>query len=102
MLETFNQSVVATTVFYSVVGWGSSIGGGDAERLNKLRKGGSVLGCKLDLLVVLVVVVVLVRWRMNKPVDYSSFTRERYRKLFLLTAIRLYNESTLRMGGTVA
>ena len=49
MLEIFYQSVVASVLYFAVVCWGSSIGAGDTNRLNKLiKKAGSVIGCKPD------------------------------------------------------
>uniref|UniRef100_A0A8C8DHE5 Reverse transcriptase domain-containing protein n=1 Tax=Oryzias sinensis TaxID=183150 RepID=A0A8C8DHE5_9TELE len=49
MLEIFYQSVVASTLFFSVVCWGGSIPARDSNRLNKLiRRAGSVIGCKMD------------------------------------------------------
>ncbi|XP_068424979.1 uncharacterized protein [Clinocottus analis] len=49
MLELFYQSVVASVLYFSIVCWGSSIGAGDTNRLNKLvKKAGSIIGCKQE------------------------------------------------------
>jgi len=48
MLEMFDQSVVATALYFY---WGSRIGAGDTNRLTKLvKKAGSIIGCKQDYL----------------------------------------------------
>lgn len=49
MLEILYQCVIASTLFSSVVCWGSSITASDTGRLNKLiRKAGSVIGCRQE------------------------------------------------------
>ena len=49
LLRTFFDSVVASTIFYGVACWGSSISAADRRRLNKLvKKANTVLGCPLD------------------------------------------------------
>ncbi|TWW54976.1 hypothetical protein D4764_09G0000250 [Takifugu flavidus] len=94
--------------------WGAGIKAKDANRLNKLiKKAGSVVGCRLDNLdeVVRDRMVLKLRTIMDSPshplhntVDKlrSSFSnrllqprcsKERDRKSFLLSAIRLYNSS---------
>ncbi|TWW67116.1 hypothetical protein D4764_02G0001570 [Takifugu flavidus] len=114
MLHMFYQSVMASTIFFAAVCWGAGIKAKDANRLNKLiKKAGSVVGCRLDNLdeVVRDRMVLKLRTIMDNPshplhntVDKlrSSFSnrllqprcsKERYRKSFLLSAIRLYNSS---------
>ena len=114
MLEIFYQSVVASALFFAVVCWGSSIGAGDTNRLNKLiKKAGSVIGCKPD-----TVESVVERRTLDKllsimdntehPLHHlldrqrSTFSnrliqlrchKDRYRKSLLPSAITLYNKS---------
>ncbi|KAK0147064.1 RNA-directed DNA polymerase from mobile element jockey [Merluccius polli] len=114
MLELFYQSAVASTIFFAVVCWGSSIRASDSNRLNKIiRKAGSVLGFKRVSLE-----SVMERRMLNKlltimdndqhplyqTVDRqrSIFShrllqlrcrRDRYRKSFLPQAITLFNNS---------
>ncbi|KAK0135140.1 hypothetical protein N1851_029041 [Merluccius polli] len=113
MLELFYQSAVASTIFFAVVCWDSSIRASDSNRLNKIiRKAGSVLGFKLVSLE-----SVMERRMLNKlltimdndqhplyqTVDRqrSIFShrllqlrcrRDRYRKSFLPHAITLFNK----------
>ncbi|TWW81868.1 hypothetical protein D4764_01G0016830 [Takifugu flavidus] len=112
MLHMFYQSVMASTIFFAAVCWGAGIKAKDANRLNKLiKKAGSVVGCRLDNLdeVVRDRMVLKLRTIMDSPshplhntVDKlrSSFSnrllqprcsKERYRKSFLPSAIKLYN-----------
>ncbi|TWW73441.1 hypothetical protein D4764_15G0008350 [Takifugu flavidus] len=114
MLHMFYQSVMANTIFFAVVCWGAGIKAKDANRLNKLiKKAGSVIGCNLANLdeVVRDRMVLKLRTVMDNPSHHlhntvdklrSSFSnrllqprcsKERYRKSFLLSAIRLYNSS---------
>ncbi|TWW55995.1 hypothetical protein D4764_09G0010450 [Takifugu flavidus] len=114
MLHMFYQSVMASTIFFAVVCWGAGIKAKDANKLNKLiKKAGCVVGCKLANLdkVVRDRMVLKLRTVMDNPshpfhntVDKlrSSFStrllqprcsKERYRKSFLPSAIRLYNTS---------
>ena len=52
LLWMFYQSVVTSVLFYTVVCWGGSISKKDTSRLDKLiRQAGSVVGMKLDSLV---------------------------------------------------
>ena len=114
MLEIFYQSVVASALFFAVVCWGSSIGAGDTNRLNKLiKKAGSVIGCKPD-----TVESVVERRTLDKllsimdnpehPLHHlldrqrSTFSnrliqlrchKDRYIKSFIPSAITLYNKS---------
>ena len=47
MLQMFYQSVVASTIFFTVVSWGAGSEAKDTKRLNKLiKKAGSVVGPK--------------------------------------------------------
>ncbi|TWW59308.1 hypothetical protein D4764_06G0008380 [Takifugu flavidus] len=110
MLHMFYQSVMASTIFFAVVCWGAGIKAKDANRLNKLiKKAGSVVGFKLANLdeVVRDRMVLKLRTIMDNPshplhntVDKlrSSFSnrllqprcsKERYRKSFLTSAIKL-------------
>ncbi|TWW74395.1 hypothetical protein D4764_14G0003980 [Takifugu flavidus] len=114
MLHMFYQSVMASTIFFAAVCWGAGIEAKDANRLNTLiKKAGSVVGCRLANLdeVVRDRMVLKLRTIMDNPshplhntVDklrssFSSrllqprFSKERYRKSFLPSAIRLYNSS---------
>ncbi|TWW77449.1 hypothetical protein D4764_12G0008390 [Takifugu flavidus] len=114
MLHMFYQSVMASTIFFAAVCWGAGIKAKDANRLNKLiKKAGSVVGCRLANLdeVVRDRMVLKRRTIMENPshplhntVDKlrSSFSsrllqprcsKERYRKSFLPSTIRLYNSS---------
>ncbi|TWW69419.1 hypothetical protein D4764_18G0002250 [Takifugu flavidus] len=108
------KSVMTSTIFSAVVCWGAGIKAKDANRLNKLiKKAGSVVGCRLDNLdeVVRDRMVLKLRTIMDSPshplhntVDKlrSSFSsrllqprcsKERDRKSFLPSAIKLYNSS---------
>ena len=115
MLEIY-QSVVVGAVFFAAVCWGGSIRGADAKKLNKLiRKAGSVLGCPLDGFELVVehrslnkltatldntshpLHDLLVRQRStfsNRPIQLRC-SRERYRRSFVPTAIKLYSSSSL-------
>ncbi|XP_068566954.1 uncharacterized protein [Cebidichthys violaceus] len=114
MLEMFYQSVVASALYFAVVCWGSSIGAGDTNRLNKLvKKAGSIIGCKLDSLEQVVERRTLKKLssildNQDHPLHHllqgqrSTFSnrmiqlrchKDRYRRTFLPTAIRLYNKS---------
>ncbi|XP_078802203.1 uncharacterized protein LOC144991899 [Oryzias latipes] len=120
MLYMFYQSVMASTIFFAAVCWGAGIKAKDANRLNKLiRKAGSVIGLKPAKLEEVVGDRLLAKLGtiMDNPshplfreVDNlrSSFSgriihprcaRERYRKSFLPSAIRLHNSSG-RLGCT--
>ena len=115
MLQMFYQSVVESTILFAAVSWGAGIKAKDSNRLNKLiRKAESVVGTKLVTLEEVVETRILTKLLlfMNNPSHplhntldklKSSFsnrfiqprcTKERYRKSFLPTAIRLYNNST--------
>ena len=109
----FYQSVVASTIFFTVVSWGAGIKAKDANRLNKLiKRAGSVVGSKLVtleevvedrmLLAKLLAIMDSVYLPLHKTLDKlkSSFSskliqpcclKERHRKLFTHGAIRLYN-----------
>ncbi|TWW56005.1 hypothetical protein D4764_09G0010550 [Takifugu flavidus] len=113
MLYMFYQSVsLASTIFFAAVCWGAGIKAKDANRLNKLiKKAGSVVGCRLANEVVRDRMVLKMRTIMDNPSHplhntmdklRSSFSnrlleprcsKERYRKSFLPSAIRLYNSS---------
>jgi len=116
MLELFYQSVVASVLHFAIVCWGSSIGAGDTSRLNKLvRKAGSIIGCQLEHLEQVVErrtlkKLVSILDNPDHPLHHllqgqrSTFSRrlltlrchkERYRRTFLPTAMRLYNSSPL-------
>ena len=51
MRQMFYQSVVTSTIFFPVVSWGAGIKVKDANRLNELKKTGSVVGSELVTLV---------------------------------------------------
>ena len=115
MLQMFYQSVVASTIFFAVVSWGAGIRTKDANRLNKLiKKAKSVVGSQLvtveevveeRMLAKLLATMANPSHPLHTTLDQlrSSFSnrliqprckKERYRKSFLPTAIRLYNTST--------
>lgn len=115
MLQMFYQSVVASTILFAVVSWGAGIKAKDANKLRKLiRKAESVVGSKLVTLEEVVEDRILAKLLaimdhpshpLHKTLDKlrSSFShrliqprcsKERYRKSFLPTAIRLFNSST--------
>ncbi|XP_068441989.1 uncharacterized protein [Clinocottus analis] len=120
MLELFYQSVVASVLYFSIVCWGSSIGAGDTNRLNKLvKKAGSIIGCKQEHLEQVVERRTLKKLlsildHPHHPLHQllqgqrSTFSKrlitlrchkDRYRKAFLPTAIRLYNKSLESRSG---
>ena len=52
MLRMFYQSVVASSIFFAVVCWGSRLRAADANKISRIiRETGSVLGVQLDSLV---------------------------------------------------
>ena len=114
MLEMFYQSVVASALLFAAVCWGSSIGAGDTNRLNKLiKKAGSVIGCKLDTfqgtverrtLDKLFSILDNPEHPLHNLLDRQRSTfsnrliqlrcrKDRYRKSFLPNAISIYNNS---------
>ena len=107
---------MASALYFTIVCWGSSIGAGDTNRLNKLvKKAGSIIGCKQDYLEQVVERRTLKKLlsildNPDHPLHHllqgqrSTFSKrflqlrchkDRYRKTFLPTAIRLYNKSSL-------
>ena len=114
MLEIFYQSVVASTIFFDTLCWGSSIRASDSNRLDKIiKRAGSVFGLRVESFE-----TVVERRTLNKllsvmdndqhPLHHmvdrqqSTFShrllqlrcqRDRYRKYFLPHAITLYNNS---------
>ncbi|XP_078810605.1 uncharacterized protein LOC144994967 [Oryzias latipes] len=112
LLRTFYDTVVASVVLYGVVCWAGGSAGRSLKRLNKLvRKAGSVLGCTLEsieevadrrMLAKLTSIMDNPSHPLHQTVEAltSSFStrllhpqckKERYRRSFLPTAIRLYN-----------
>ena len=117
MLQMFYQSVVASTIFFAVVSWGAGIKAKDANKLKKLiKKAESVVGSKLvtleevvedRMLAKLLAIMDHPSHPLHKTLDKlrSSFShrliqprcsKERYRKSFLPTAIRLFNSTSVR------
>ena len=114
MLKKFYQSAVASTIFFAAVSWGVGIKGKAANRLNKLiRKAESVVGSKLvnleevveDRMLAKLLPIMdnpshplhktLVKLKSSFSNTHSTCSsKERYRKSFLPTALRLYNSST--------
>ena len=113
MLEIY-QSVVASTIFFAAVCWGSSIRASDTNRLDKIiKKAGSVLGLRLEsfesvverrtLKKLLSIIdndqhplhhtVVRQRSTFSHRLLQLRCRRDRYRKSFLPHAITLYNIS---------
>ena len=102
-------------IYSTVVCWGGgSIRAGDINRLNKLiRRAGSVIGCKPDTFEVVVerrtlkkLLSIMDRpdhplhpvldqqWSSNRPVQLRRH-KDRYRKSFLPTAVKLFKQSPL-------
>ncbi|TWW54867.1 hypothetical protein D4764_0229500 [Takifugu flavidus] len=99
MLQMFYQSVMASTIFFAAVCWGTGIKAKDANRLNR-----SVVGCRLDNVDEVVRDrMVLKLWTIMDsppppPPIHSRLlqprcSEERYRKSFLPSTIRLYTET---------
>lgn len=114
LLRTFYDTVVASALLYAVVCWGGGSTDRDRKRLNRLvRRAGSVLDCSLDSIEEVGERRVLAKLAsiMDNPSHplhqtvgalSSSFSsrlrhppckKERYRRSFIPTAIRLYNIS---------
>ncbi|XP_054866081.1 uncharacterized protein LOC129348770 [Amphiprion ocellaris] len=114
LLRTFYDSVVASAIFYAVVCWGAGSTERDRKRLNRLvRRAGSVLDCSLDsieevgerrMLSKLTSIMDNPSHPLHDTVGSlsSSFSsrlrhppckKERYRRSFIPSAIRLYNIS---------
>ncbi|TWW77710.1 hypothetical protein D4764_12G0011000 [Takifugu flavidus] len=112
LLRTFYDSVVASVIFYAVVCWSCGSSERDRKRLNKLvRQAGSVLDCSLDsieevgerrMLAKLTSIMDTPSHPLHETVGAlsSSFSsrllhprckRERYRRSFIPTAVRLFN-----------
>ncbi|XP_056908721.1 uncharacterized protein LOC130536643 [Takifugu flavidus] len=112
LLRTFYDSVVASVIFYGVVCWSCGSSERDRKRLNKLvRRACSLLDCSLDsidevgerrMLVKLTSIMDTPSHPLHETVGAlsSSFSsrllhprckKERYRRSFILTAVRLYN-----------
>ena len=112
--ETFYDSVVASALFYAVVCWGGGCTDRDRNRIDKLvRRSGSVLGCSLESVVVVGERRMLAKLTsiMDNPhhplhetvsAMSSSFSqrlkhprcrKERFRRSFIPTEVRLYNAS---------
>ncbi|TWW61172.1 putative RNA-directed DNA polymerase from transposon BS [Takifugu flavidus] len=108
----FYDSVVASVIFYAVVCWSCGSSERDRKRLNKLvRRAGSVLDCSLDsieevgerrMLAKLTSIMNTPSHPLHETVGAlsSSFSsrllhprckRERYRRSFIPTAVRLFN-----------
>ena len=113
LLRTFYDSVVASAIFYGVVCWSSSITAAERKRLNKLvKKAGSVLGCSLDPVEVvgdrrmtaklssimdnvshpLHETVRALESSISNRLLHPRCAKERYRRSFLPSAVRLYNQ----------
>ncbi|TWW61112.1 hypothetical protein D4764_05G0012020 [Takifugu flavidus] len=112
LLRTFYDSVVASVIFYAVVCWSCGSSERDRKRLNKLvRRAGSALDCSLDsieevgerrMLAKLTSIMDTPSHPLHETVGAlsSSFSsrllhprckRERYRRSFIPTAVRLFN-----------
>ena len=112
MLKMFYQSVVASTIFFAVVCWGSRLRAAGTNKI--IRKASSVLGVQLDSLVevserrmlcklhsildnnahLLHLVLTASRSTFSNRLIPPWCNTERLRKSFLPVAIRLYNSST--------
>ena len=114
LLRTFYDSVVASAIHYAVVCWGAGSTDRDRKRLNKLvRRASSVLGCPLAsveevgerrMLVKLSTIMDNTSHPLHPTVEalWSTFSgrlihpqcrKERYRRSFIPTAVRLYNST---------
>ncbi len=112
MLHMFYQSVMASTIFFAAVCWGTGINAKDSNKLNKLiKKAGSVVGTRLAPLEEVVrdrmlgkikAIMDNVSHPLHSTLDgltschsqrlrQPRCTRERYSASFLPEAIRLYN-----------
>ena len=115
LLRTFYDSVVASAIFYAVVCWRGGSTDRDRKRLNKLiKRASSVLDCPLDsmevvgerrMLAKLTSIMDNTSHPLHDTVESlsSSFSsrllhprckKERYRRSFIPTAVRLYNNCT--------
>ena len=114
LLRTFYDTVVASAIFYAVVCWGGGCTERDRNRLNKLvKRASSVVGCPLDsvedvgerrMLAKLTSIMHNTSHPLHETVGAlsSSFShrllhpqcrKERYRRSFIPTAIRLFNST---------
>ncbi|TWW80679.1 putative RNA-directed DNA polymerase from transposon BS [Takifugu flavidus] len=112
LLRTFYDSVVASVIFYAVVCWSCGSSERDRKRLNKLvRRAGSVLDLSLDsidgvgerrMLAKLTSIMDTPSHPLHETVGALSCSfssrllhpwckRERYRRSFIPTAVRLFN-----------
>ncbi|TWW53320.1 hypothetical protein D4764_0013870 [Takifugu flavidus] len=117
LLRTFYDSVVGSAIFYGFVCWSSSITDRDRKRMDRLvRRASSVLGCPLDSVEVvgngrMMAKLSSMLNNMSHPLQDtltalgSSFSerllhprcvKERYRRSFLLAAVRLHNKHNTR------
>ena len=115
LLKTFYDSVVASAIHYGITCWSGSISARDRERLEQLvRRASSVLGCSLDSLEEvgnrrMLAKITAMMDRPSHPLQAtltalgSSFSqrllhsrckKERYRRSFLPTAVRLFSSHT--------
>ena len=115
MLKMFYQSVVASTILFAVVCWGSRLRAADTNKISRIiRKAGSVLGVQLDFLVEvserrmpcklysildnnahpLHQVLTTSRSTFSNRLIPPRYNTECLRKSFLPVAIRLYSSST--------
>ena len=115
LLRTFYDSVVASAIFYAVVCWRGGSTDRDRNRLNKLiRRASSVLDCPLDsieevgerrMLAKLTSIMDNTSHPLHETVRSlsSSFSsrllhpqckKERYRRSFIPSAVRLFNSTT--------
>ena len=115
LLRTFYDSVVASALLYAVVCWGGGCTERDRKKLDRLvRRASSVLGCSLDFTQEVGERRILEKLKSimdntSHPLHHtvtalsSSFSsrllqprcrRERFRRSFISTAIRLFNSST--------
>ena len=113
LLNVFYQGILASVLFYAVLGWGGSITAMDKSRINKaIKKAGSIVGLPLDSLET--IIAKRTRSKLNSILSFedhplynifhalrSSFSNrfrmpscstERYRKSFVPTAVKFLNE----------
>jgi len=113
LLKTFYDTAVASVIFYAVVCWSGGIMERDKKKLKMIRRASSIVGCPLDSVEQVGERRMLAKlsniWNNNSHPLYetvgtlgSSFSerllhprckKERFRRSFVPTAVRLFNIS---------
>ena len=113
LLNVFYQGILASVLFYAVLGWGGSISVEDKNRINKLiKRAGSVIGLNPDVLEVTVekrisskLKIVLLfeghplhnlfkglRSSFSERLVMPRCSSERMRRSFVPAAVRYFNQ----------